>query len=370
MKIGVPRERAGGENRVSIVPETVAKLIKAGLEVLVERGAGTAASFVDEAYEKAGARLVDDAAALLAEADIVLKIDQPTPEEVDQIRQGGAVFSFFEPWNSEELVARLNGRAISSFSMQLVPRITRAQSMDVLSSQATIAGYKAVLLAAARLPRILPMLVTAAGTLAPARALILGAGVAGLQAIGTARRLGAIVEGFDVRLAAAEQIESLGGKFVGRELLEAGAEDAGGYAKAQSAEQEVRIQELIQKHAQDAHLIISTAAIPRRKAPVLITESAVSGMKPGSVIVDLAAETGGNCALTRAGEEVVAHGVTILGPRRLPATVPTHASQMYSRNIATLLLSMIKEGQLVLDFEDEVVAGTCVTHAGETRSAS
>ena len=370
MKIGVPRELADGENRVAIVPETVGKLTKAGLEVLVERGAGQAASYLDEAYETAGARLIDGGPTLLGEADIVLKVEQPSLDEADQLREGAAIFSFFEPWNSEELVLKLNGRRISSFSMQLVPRITRAQSMDVLSSQATIAGYKAVLMAANHMPRVLPMLVTAAGTLIPAKALILGAGVAGLMAIGTARRLGAIVEGFDVRLAAAEQVESLGAKFVGRELLEEGSEDAGGYAKQQSADKEVRIQELIQKYAQDAHMIISTAAIPRRKAPVLITEAAVQGMKPGAVIVDLAAETGGNCELTKAGEVVVAHGVTILGPRRLAATVPTHASQMYSRNIATLLLSMIKDGKLELDFEDEVVAGACVTHAGETRSAS
>ncbi|MFH0947208.1 MAG: Re/Si-specific NAD(P)(+) transhydrogenase subunit alpha [Planctomycetota bacterium] len=367
MIIGVPRELADGECRVAIVPESVGKLSKAGFEVVVQRGAGGASCFSDEAYEKAGARLVEAAEAL--GADIVLKVEQPTLDEADHLKEGKAVFSLFEPWNSEDLVAKLNSSKITSFSMQLIPRITRAQSMDVLSSQATISGYKAVLLAAERLPRILPMLVTAAGTLAPARALVIGAGVAGLMAIGTARRLGAIVEGFDVRLAAAEQVESMGAKFVGRELLEEGSEDAGGYAKAQSADKEAKIREFIRGHVAGVQIVITTAAIPKRKAPILITEEAVKGMKPGSVIVDLAAESGGNCELTKVGEVVEAHGVTIIGPRRLPATVPTHASQMYSRNITTLLLSLVKDGEFGLDFEDEVVAAACVTHAGETRSA-
>lgn len=370
MRIGVPRETAAGERRVAIVPETVAKLAKAGCQVTVERGAGDQAFCTDDEYEKAGAALVEDAAAALGEADVVLKVEQPSLEEAGLVREGAALFSLFEPWNSSELVECLNRRRISAFSMQLVPRITRAQSMDVLSSQATIAGYKAVLLAAERLARILPMMVTAAGTLAPAKALVLGAGVAGLTAIGTARRLGALVSGFDVRLAAAEQVESLGATFVGRELLEAGSEDKGGYAKEQSADQERRIQELVGKVAAESHFVISTAAIPRRKAPILITEAALRGMKPGAVVVDLACETGGNCELTCAGEEVVAHGVTILGPRRLAASVPFHASQMYSRNLAALLASMTKEQKFLIDFQDEVVAAACVTHAGATRSAS
>ncbi|MBI4881656.1 MAG: Re/Si-specific NAD(P)(+) transhydrogenase subunit alpha [Planctomycetes bacterium] len=369
MKVGVPRETAAGESRVAIVPETVAKLAKAGLEVLVEKDAGRAALFADEAYAKAGARLVDGGEALLGEADIVLKVDPPTVEEAGHLKEGAAVFSFLQSWSSGALLAALNARRVTAFSMEQIPRISRAQSMDVLSSQATIAGYKAVLLAANRLPRVLPMLVTAAGTLAPAKVLVLGAGVAGLMAISTARRMGAVVEGFDVRLAAAEQVESLGAKFIGKELLGAGAEGAGGYAKELAADAEARNRELIKKHAAENSVVISTAAIPKKKAPLLIPEDTVKAMKPGSVIVDLAAETGGNCALTVPGEEVVVHGVTILGPRKLPATLPTHASQMYSRNIATLLLSLIKNGALVLDFKDEVVAAACVTHGGETRSA-
>ncbi len=370
MKVGVPRETAAGESRVAIVPETVGKLAKAGLEVLVEKGAGRAALFADEAYTKAGARLVDSAQALLGEADIVLKVDPPTLAEAGGLKEGAAVFSYLQAWSSPELLAALNARRVTAFSVEQIPRITRAQSMDVLSSQATIAGYKAVLLAADRLPRVLPMLVTAAGTLAPARVLVLGAGVAGLMAISMARRLGAVVEGFDVRLAAAEQVESLGAKFIGKELLGAGAEGAGGYAKELAADVEAKNRELIKKHAADNNVIISTAAIPKKKAPLLIPEDTVKVMKPGSVIVDLAAETGGNCALTVLGQEVVAHGVTIIGPRKLPAALPAHASQMYSRNVATLLLSLVKNGVLALDFKDEVVAGACVTHAGQTRGAA
>lgn len=367
MRVGVPRETADGENRVAIVPETVAKLTKAGLSVAVEKGAGVAAHFIDSAYADAGAELVPDAR---AGADIVLQVDPPTAADVAAMKEGAAVFSYLPHWDQPELLTVLNGKKLTAFSLEQIPRITRAQSMDILSSQATIAGYKAVLMAADRLARILPMLVTAAGTLAPAKALILGAGVAGLQAIGTAKRLGAVVEGFDVRIAAAEQVESLGAKFVGRELLEASSEDKGGYAKEQAADKEQQIQALVAKHAAESHFVITTAAIPRRKAPILITEAAVAGMKPGAVIVDLAAESGGNCALTKAGEDVVSGGVTILGPRRLPAMIPTHASQMFSRNVSTLLLSMVEEGNLKLDFEDEVVAGCCVTHGGETRSTS
>lgn len=367
MRVGVPRETADGESRVAIVPESVSKLAKAGLTIAVERGAGVSAHFADEAYAEAGAELVADAR---GDADIVCQVDPPTDADVAAMKEGAAVFSYLPHWDRPELLTALNARKLTAFGLEQIPRITRAQSMDILSSQATIAGYKAVLLAADRLPRILPMLVTAAGTLAPAKALVLGAGVAGLQAIGTAKRLGAVVEGFDVRLAAAEQIESLGATFIGRELLDEASEDKGGYAKEQAADKERKIQELVAAHAKESHFVVTTAAIPRRKAPILITEEAVKGMRPGSVIVDLAAETGGNCALTRAGEDVVVDGVTILGPRKLPATIPTHASQMFSRNVATLLLSMVEEGDLKLDFEDEVVAGCCVTHGGETRSSS
>lgn len=368
MKVGVPKETALGERRVALAPGEVGKLKKAGLDVVVERGAGDSAFFPDAAYEKAGAEFGDAAAAL--GADIVLKVDAPTADQIGQMRDGAASFSFFASWNSPDAVAAFNGKSVSAFSMEQVPRITRAQSMDALSSQATIAGYQAVLMGTQHLGRILPMLVTAAGTLTPARVLVLGAGVAGLQALGTARRLGAITSGFDVRLAAAEQVESMGAKFVGRELLEEGAEDKGGYAKAQGAEKEAAIQNVLVKHCGESQMVITTAAIPRRKAPLLITKAAVESMSSGSVVVDLAAETGGNCELTRVGEIVIHNGVTILGPSKLPATIPNHASQMYSRNIATLLLSMVKEGALALDFEDEVVAGCCVTHGGATRSQS
>lgn len=370
MKIGVPREVADGEHRVAIVPESVAKLAKAGFTVAIEKSAGQPSYYPDETYEKAGATLAPDAATIYAESDLVLKVEQPTLDEADKLREGCALFSYFEPWNSEELVGKLNGRKVSSFSMQLVPRITRAQSMDVLSSQATIAGYKAVLLAADRMPRILPMMVTAAGTLAPARTFVIGAGVAGLTAIGTARRLGAIVSGFDVRLAAAEQVESLGATFAGRELLEEGSEDAGGYAKEQTEDKEKRTQDFIRDQIKGVQMVITTAAIPRRKAPLLITEEAVRGMKPGSVIVDLASETGGNCALTSPGETIEVDGVTVMGPLRLAASMPYHASQMYSRNMTTLIQSMVVEEKFQIDFEDEVVTAACVTHAGETRSAS
>ena len=369
MKAGVPRETAPGERRVALVPDAVGKLKKVGFDVLIEKGAGEASFFPDAMYEKAGAELVNQDA-VLGQSDVVLKVDPPDVDQIGKMKEGAWSISFLQAWTQDDLLAKFNERKVTSFSMEQIPRITRAQSMDALSSQATIAGYQAVLMATQQMGRILPMLVTAAGTLTPARCLVIGAGVAGLQAIGTARRLGAIVEGFDVRIAAAEQVESMGAKFIGRELLEEGSEDKGGYAKEQTADKEAKIRELLRKHAAGSALVITTAAIPRRKAPLLLPKDTVEGMAPGSVIVDLAAETGGNCELTQAGEVVTANGVTILGPRKLPATVPAHASQMYARNITTLLESMVKEGALHLDFEDEVVAGTCVTHEGATRSQS
>jgi len=369
MKVGVPREADPLERRVGLVPDAVEKLGKAGVEVLVEQGAGAEARFSDEAYQAAGAKVVD-ATAVFGQADLVLKVDAPTSDEVDQMKAGAAFISFFQSWASEGLVAQLNKKKVTSFSMEQMPRITRAQSMDVLSSQATIAGYKAVLMAADRMPRILPMLVTAAGTLRPTQALIIGAGVAGLMAIGTARRLGAQVEAFDVRPAAAEQVESMGAKFVGKELINAESETAGGYAKEQTQDAEERTRQLLHDHGRKAQMIVTTAAIPRKKAPVLILESTVKEMAAGSVIVDLAAESGGNCELTKAGEDVEAHGVTIMGPRKLPATVPQHASQMYARNVLTFVQHLLKDGELHLDFEDEITNGTCVTHDGQTRSGS
>lgn len=371
MKVGVPRETAPGERRVAIVPDGVPALKKAGLEVLVERGAGEAAYHPDGEYEQAGARLVDTDAELFGEADVVLKVDPPTLEQVDLMREGAAIVSYLPHWRMPELLEKLRARRITAFCLEQIPRITRAQSMDVLSSQATIAGYKAVIMAADRMVRILPMLTTAAGTLAPARTLVIGAGVAGLQAIGTAKRLGALVFGFDIRVAAAEQVESLGARFVGRELLDESAEDKGGYAKEVAEEKERRIRDFLAEQVREAHLVVTTAAIPRKRAPLLITEEAVEGMKPGGVIVDVSAESGGNCALTRPGEEVEVHGVRILGPLKLPAMVPMHASQMFSRNVTTFLLAMLdEEGRLSMNFDDEIVASTCVTHDGELRSAS
>ncbi len=368
MKLGVPKETAPREQRVALVPETVARLVKGGFEVVVESGAGTAAAFTDAAYTAAGAKIAD-ARAVLADSDVVLKVDPPSLEQTKSLKSGAALISFLQAWNSPDLLAALNARQITAFSMEQIPRTTRAQPMDALSSQATIAGYKAVLLATEHLGRVLPMLVTAAGTLTPARCLVLGAGVAGLMAIGTAKRLGAIVEGFDVRAAAAEQVESMGAKFIGKELLSKSAEGQGGYAKELAADQEAKNRALIQKHAKDAHIVISAAAIPKKKAPILLPEETVRGMQTGAVIVDLSAETGGNCALTRAGEVVNANGVTVLGPIKLAATVPTHASQMYSRNVSSLLLHLVKEMKLALDLNDEITAGTCVTHGGNTRSA-
>ncbi len=369
MKLGVPTETAAREKRVALVPETIGRLVKGGFEVLVERGAGVQASFKDEAFTAAGAR-VADGAQVLAESDVVLKVDPPTIAQAKAMKSGAALISFLQSWTSPDLLAALNARQVTSFSMEQIPRTTRAQPMDALSSQATIAGYKAVLLATEHLGRVLPMLVTAAGTLTPARCLVLGAGVAGLMAIGTAKRLGAIVEGFDVRAAAAEQVESMGAKFIGKELLSKAAEGQGGYAKELAADQEAKNRELIKKHAKDAHIVISAAAIPKKKAPILLPEDTVRAMQTGAIVVDLSAETGGNCALTKAGEVVDANGVTILGPVKLAASVPTHASQMYSRNVSSLLLHLVKDGKLVLDLNDEITAGTCVTHGGHTRSAS
>jgi NAD(P) transhydrogenase subunit alpha len=373
MKVGVPREIDPLERRVALVPDAVEKLVKAGVEVLVESGAGAGAMAADRAYEAAGARLAD-AATVFGQADLLLKVDAPTADEIGRMKQGAAFISFFQAWSSEGLVAQINKRRIASFSMEQMPRITRAQSMDALSSQATIAGYKAVLMAADHMPRIMPMLVTAAGTLRPVAALVVGAGVAGLMAIGTARRLGAQVSAFDVRPAAAEQVESMGARFIGKELLSKEAETSGGYAKEQAKDAEERTRRLLHEHGKKSQLIVTTAAIPRKKAPVLILEDTVKEMTPGSVIIDLAAESGGNCALTRAGQTVEAHGVTIMGPRKIAATIPADASQMYSRNVLTfvqhLLKTGLKDGVLGFDFADEITNGTCVTHDGQTRSGS
>jgi len=366
MKIGVPKETAANERRVALTPDVAGRLVKAGMSVVVERGAGEAASFGDGAYGAAGATPVATAAEIFGQSDIVVKVQPPTAQEARLCREGSALVALFQPAAEREAVSQLAARTVTAFSLALLPRITRAQPMDVLSSQATVAGYKAVLLAATATGRLFPMLVTAAGTLPPARVLVLGAGVAGLQAIATARRLGAVVTAFDVRAAAKEQVESLGARFLEMQLGEQ-AEAAGGYAKQLSEDTHRRELAFIAEHVKDADVVITTAAIPGKRAPVLITAEAVRGMKPGAVIVDLAAETGGNCEVTRPGTEVRQGGVLVLGPLNLPSTLPLDASQMYARNVSSFVLHVTRDGKLVVDFEDEIIRETCVTHAGEVR---
>src|SRR6059036_102715 len=368
MNIGVPKETAANERRVAFSPDVAGRLVKAGFSVLVERGAGEAASFGDDAFGAVGATLVATAAELFGQSDIVLKVQPPSAQEVRLSREGGALVALFQPSAEREAVSQLAARRVTAFSLALLPRITRAQPMDVLSSQATVAGYKAVLLAASATGRVLPMLVTAAGTLSAARVLVLGAGVAGLQAIATARRLGAIVSAFDVRPAVKEQVQSLGAAFL-EMAIEEHAETAGGYAKELSEETHRKELAFLAKAVKDADIVISTAAIPGKKAPVLITAAAVQGMKPGAVIVDLAAETGGNCELTEPGAEIVRNGVSILGPLNLASTLPFDASQMYARNVAAFLGHIVQDGRLRLDFEDQIIRDTCVTHAGEVRKS-
>ncbi len=370
MKVAVLRESHPGETRVAIVPGTVYRLIKAGFEIAVESGAGAAASFLDDRYREAGAS-VADGAAVVEGADIIVKIQLPltgegkTRDEVAMLPAGSVLISFLYPTSNLDTVKRLAEAKVTALAMDAIPRITRAQAMDALSSQATVAGYRAVLIGAGALGKFLPMFTTAAGTIPPGKALILGAGVAGLQAIATARRLGAVVSAFDVRPAVKEQVQSLGAKFLETELV--GAEDEGGYAKALSEDQHQRELELLAAHVPENDLVITTAQIPGKPAPLLITQEMVEGMSPGSVIVDLAAESGGNCALTQAGETVVHDEVKILGPVNLPASLPVHSSQMYSRNVQALILDMMKDETFSVDFENDVVAGCCITHDGEVR---
>src|SRR5213594_780335 len=368
MNIGVPKETAANERRVALTPDVAGRLVKAGFSVLVERGAGEAASFGDDAFGAAGGTLVATAADVFGQSDIVLKVQPPSAEEARLCREGGALVALFQPGTERETVSALAAGRVTAFSLALLPRITRAQPMDVLSSQATVAGYKAVLVAASAIGKLLPMLVTAAGTLPAARVLVLGAGVAGLQAIATARRLGAIVFAFDVRPAVKEQVQSLGASFL-EMAIEEHAETAGGYAKELSEETHRKELAFLAAAVKDADIVISTAAIPGKKAPVLITAAAVQGMKPGAVIVDLAAETGGNCELTQAGAEIVRNGVAILGPLNLASTVPLHASQMYAKNVSAFLGHIVQDGRLRLDFEDPIIRETCVTHAGEVRKS-
>ncbi|MFL5581065.1 MAG: Re/Si-specific NAD(P)(+) transhydrogenase subunit alpha [Gemmatimonadaceae bacterium] len=363
MNVSVPLETAPNERRVALVPAEVGRLAKAGIAVSVERGAGVRAGFADDAYAAAGAALVDDARALYSGADVVAKVQRPTLDEAALLREGSALVCLLNPSSSEELLPHLAARRVTALALELVPRITRAQSMDVLSSQATVAGYKAVLLGAAALAKFLPMLTTAAGTIPPSRCLVLGAGVAGLQAIATARRLGAQVSAFDVRPATREQVQSLGARFL--EVEGVSAEGAGGYAGELAEEQHRRELEAVARAVKDVDLVVTTAAIPGRRAPILLTEEMVHAMRPGSVIVDVAAETGGNCALTRPGETVEVGGVTVLGPLNLPSTLPLHASQMLSRNVATLLQHLVRDGSLAIDPTDEIAGAMTMTRDGE-----
>ena len=363
MKVAIPKESAQDERRVALVPDTATKLIAAGLEVSVERGAGVAAFVPDGTYESAGVKVVSGAAVLLKDADVVLKVQAPSVAEVELLKKDAVLISFLQPATQGDIVVALAKRGVTSFSLELVPRISRAQSMDALSSQASAAGYKAVLMAAARLGKFFPMMMTAAGTVAPARVLVMGAGVAGLQAIATARRLGAVVSAYDVRPAVKDEVKSLGATFI--ELPLEAQEGQGGYAREQSEEFLRQQRELIGEHIAKSDVVITTAAIPGRRAPLLVTADMVRGMRPGSIIVDLAAETGGNVELTKAGEDVEVGGVTIIGTRNVPSTMPLHASQLYARNVANLLLHLVKDGAIKLDFADEITKGACVTHGGE-----
>ena len=359
MRVGVPAESVAGEQRVALVPEVVGRLVPGGFDVVVERGAGEAASFPDAAYEEAGAHVGAD----LWDAEAVVKVQSPTADEAGRLREGQVLIGFLQPLTDRDGIERLAARGVTGFAMEAIPRITRAQPMDALSSQATVSGYKGALLAAERLPKFFPMLMTAAGTVAPAKVLVLGAGVAGLQAIATARRLGAVVTGFDVRPVVREQIESLGASWL--DLGVVGAETEGGYAQELSEEQQRQQQEELEARVPEFDVVITTALIPGRPAPRLIPAGAVAAMRPGSVIVDLAAEAGGNCELTAPDEIAEREGVTIVGLTNLPSTMPYHASQLYARNVAALLHHLAPEGDLVLDFEDEITAGACVTRTEE-----
>ena len=362
MKVSVPKESGAGERRVALVPDAVGRLVSIGLELAIEEGAGEGAHHSDSAYEEAGATVSQGVG---FSGDVVAKVGTPTPDEIGRLRPGAVLIGFLQPLTSAETTRALADAGVTAFAMEAVPRITRAQSMDALSSQATVAGYRAALIAAQELGRFFPMLTTAAGTVRPASVLVLGAGVAGLQAIATARRLGAVVQAFDVRAAVAEQIQSLGARFLELDLGLEDAEAAGGYARPLTDEEQQRQRELLADEIARMDAVIATAAVPGRRAPLLIIEDGVRRMKPGSVIVDLAAETGGNCELTQPGQTVTRHEVTIVGPLNLPASMPDHASQLYAKNVQSLLELMVEDGGLKLDFEDEVIAGACITRDGE-----
>jgi NAD(P) transhydrogenase subunit alpha len=367
MQITLLKETEPDESRVALVPESIKKLVSMKVKVAVENGAGSESGASDADYEAVGASVSKDRAALIKAADVLLAVNRPSPEIVAQLNRGAVVISFLRPLDEPLALKPMIESKITGFAMELIPRTTRAQAMDALSSMATIVGYKAVLLAAEHSPRMFPMLTTAAGTVPPAKVLVLGAGVAGLQAIATARRLGAVVEGFDVRAAAGEAVRSLGAKFLEIDMGGLQAEDAGGYAREVTEEVMDRSRDLIARQAKQTDCVITSAAVPGRRAPLLITEEAVAGMKRGSVIIDLAGPTGGNCASGRPGETMDVNGVTIMTPLNLAATVPVHASQLYSRNLTTFLSEMIKDGELNLDFANDVVGPACAVHNGEAK---
>jgi H+-translocating NAD(P) transhydrogenase subunit alpha len=368
VKIAVPRETAAGETRVALTPQAVAALIADGAEVLVEAGAGEDSFISDAAYREAGATVVPDAAALYGDAEMVVRVGRPTDDEMGMLRSGLVLIGTLGTLANPKLAEQLAKAGVTAISMDSIPRITRAQSMDTLSSQATVGGYKAVLLAAERLPKFMPLLTTAAGTVRPARGIVMGAGVAGLMAIGTAKRLGAVVEATDVRPVVKEQVESLGGTFIEVEMTEeekANAQTAGGYAREMSDDYRQRQAALIAERVKEADFVITTALIPGRPAPRLVTDEMVASMKPGSVIVDMAAEMGGNVEGTEPGKEVVRHGVTIIGLTNLPATMPASATQMYAKNMQTLVHHLLKDGAINLDFSDEITRGATITHGGK-----
>lgn len=375
MKVGVPKESFPGERRVALVPLVLPNLIKAGFEVVVERGAGVAAGYPDKEYADRGAKIVESREEVFARADIVVQVlcygsnDRTGKADVPLYRRGQALIGFLRPMGSKEIVEEIAAAGVTAFSVELMPRTTRAQSMDALSSMATICGYKAILMAANHLPRIFPMLTTAAGTITPARVLVIGCGVAGLQAIATARRLGAVVSAYDLRPAVKEQVQSLGGRFVELAVEAKDAQDERGYARAQGEEFYARQRELLGKVIAENDVVLTAAVVPGKKSPVLVTKEMVAGMAPGSVIVDLASERGGNCELTRAEEVVVEHGVTIIGTINVASSVPYNASQMYARNLCAFLLNLVKDNQLRLQAGDDIIRDTMVTHGGEVAHA-
>ena len=375
MIVGVPKESYPGERRVALVPVVIPNLTKSGLEVVVESGAGEQAGYPDASYVEKGAKILPSRAAVFSAADIIVQVlsygsnDVTGKDDLPLYKRGQIMIGFLRPFGSAEIAQQIAQAGVTAFSVELMPRTTRAQSMDALSSMATVCGYKAVLLAAETSPRIFPMMTTAAGTITPARVFVIGAGVAGLQAISTARRLGAVSSAYDMRPAAKEQVQSLGGRFVELPIEAQNAQDARGYGTAQDETFYARQRELLTRVVAESDIVISAAVIPGKKSPVLITADMVKGMAPGSVILDLAAERGGNCELTRTGETVAVAGVTIIGAINLATSVPYHASQMYARNVSTFLLYMIKEGKLQLNLQDEIIRETMITHGGEVVNA-